>query len=77
MGIFMGELLVYQRVSFLFFLIVYPWFGHVFSNKGRFGKINGSCQDFFTISLGKEGRSSTKFCKRRHIIVLPHVHSNN
>ena len=24
-------------LSFFFFLIVLPWFGHVFSNKGRFG----------------------------------------
>ena len=25
------------RYRFFFFLIVLPWFGHVFSNKGRFG----------------------------------------
>ena len=39
------------RYRFFFFLIVLPWFGHVFSNKGRFGhkrKLPG----FFTSSVG-------------------------
>ena len=35
------------RYRFFFFLIVVPWFGHVFSNKGRFGhkrKLSGFVQ---------------------------------
>ena len=30
-------ILTLWALSFFFFLIVLPWFGHVFSNKGRFG----------------------------------------
>ena len=35
---------------FFFFLIVLPWFGHVFSNKGRFGHKRKLPGFFFTIS---------------------------
>ena len=48
-------------LSFFFFLIVLPWFGHVLSNKGRFGhkrKLPG----FFTSSCFflEKGKSPQK-----------------
>ena len=56
-------------LSFFFFLIVLPWFGHVFSNKGRFGHKRKLPGFFYFLKCRNQYRKVENQRKRIHMAV--------